>query len=547
MSTQNEGQVPLRTEVEPDVAEMELLDEDDPFAELWDDDDDGFARLFSDGRPEFEIPDLLVPDIADEDRILARQKEMMDTVFGGIGEERKPEKRAGLALQQLDIEQRHALRLLLIYPDTAELTAHLNRCLADPAYGYGERGDQGRTIAQGMAALNALTGGSPDEVGEIAAAWLLSHHAFQQNVLSGVPFSFLSSFESGDLDNFVPLVQRVGDTTWLLGIEGEGQHRDFQGQMVEVWPRLADTYVAWVEADNELWLADLKKRAADHTPDSIFRTARADRLRLEQETVTLHRDGQITVSKAGKEGDWPCTITMRNDVGEPLLGLSRLSGHSFYALSWNDGFNSRYFELSSTTRQKVPFEHIELALWLAETLGAELGLQPEPVTPAEVERAYLRRMKATTAQIGPPSITPPDTIEGKAVASYRVESTTATLLTGSERDVVYVVDERDPEQALLLRRDPRKGLLLALPVRRGRPRSNTPLMSTPLAELDKANPVTNRALAAWGCWLLGATLSPASDRGRGTEENQADQRAERRRQREAREQERAARRQDRKR
>lgn len=543
MRVQNEGQVPLRADV--DETALELIEEDDPFAELWDDEDEGFAGLFCGGRPEFEIPDLLVPDIADEDRILARQKEMMDTVFGGIGEERKLEKRAGLALQQLDIELRHALRLLLIYPDAAELTAHLNRCLADPAYGYGERGDQGRTIAQGMAALNALTGGSPDEVGEIAAVWLQSHHSFQQNVLSGVPFSFLSTFESGDLDSFVPLVQRVGDTTWRLGVEGEGQYRDFQGQMTEVWPRLADTYVAWVEADNERWLADLKKRAADQTPDSIFRAARADRLRLEQETVMLHRDGQITLSKAGKEGDWPRTITMLNDAGEPQLGLSRLSGHSFYALSWNDGFNSRYFELSSTTRQKVPFEHIELALWLAETLGAELGLQPEAVTPAEVERAYLRRLKATSAQIGPPVFPMPAGIEGQAVASYRIASTTATLLTGSDRDVVYVVDERDPEQALLLRRDPRKGVLLALPVRRGRSRSDTPLMSTPLAELDEANPVTNRALAAWGCWLLWATVSPPATRARRTEDDRADRRAERRQHRETREQKRAVPRQDR--
>lgn len=58
-------------------------------------------------------------------------------------------------MQQLDIEQRHALRLLLIYQDPTHLAAHLQRCLDDPVYGYGERGDQGRTIAQAMAALRA--------------------------------------------------------------------------------------------------------------------------------------------------------------------------------------------------------------------------------------------------------------------------------------------------------------------------------------------------------------------------------------------------------
>ena len=52
----------------------------------------------------------------------------MDYCFGGIEEERKPEKRLGLAMQQLDVEQRHALRLLLIYQDPTELAAHLERC-----------------------------------------------------------------------------------------------------------------------------------------------------------------------------------------------------------------------------------------------------------------------------------------------------------------------------------------------------------------------------------------------------------------------------------
>jgi NAD(P)-dependent dehydrogenase (short-subunit alcohol dehydrogenase family) len=55
---------------------------------------------------------------------------MMEACFGGIGEEKKPEKRMGLAMQQLDVEQRHALRLLLIYQDAEALTAHLARCLA---------------------------------------------------------------------------------------------------------------------------------------------------------------------------------------------------------------------------------------------------------------------------------------------------------------------------------------------------------------------------------------------------------------------------------
>ncbi|MBE7556711.1 MAG: hypothetical protein HS126_37145 [Anaerolineales bacterium] len=122
-------------------------------------------------------------------------------------------------MQQLDVEQRHALRLLLIYQDPVELAAHLERCLADPAYGYGERGDNGRTIALAMASLLAEdpAGGN---LAELAAAWLAMHREFQQRVLSGVPLSFRSLFDYADLDSFVPLLQRVGDTTWRLGVEG---------------------------------------------------------------------------------------------------------------------------------------------------------------------------------------------------------------------------------------------------------------------------------------------------------------------------------------
>ena len=50
-----------------------------------------------------DVP-LLAPD-EDIERLLARQKEMMDYCFGGIGQEKKASKRAGLAMQQYQIEQ----------------------------------------------------------------------------------------------------------------------------------------------------------------------------------------------------------------------------------------------------------------------------------------------------------------------------------------------------------------------------------------------------------------------------------------------------------
>jgi hypothetical protein len=456
---------------------------------------------------DFEEPPLLLVD-TDPERAVARQKQLMDTCFGGIGEETKVEKRMGLAMQQLDIEQRHALRLLLIYQDAAELTAHLQRCLTDPAYGYGAdgRGDNGRTIAQAMAALaedSDLSGPSPAAQGlaGIAGEWLAVHRDFQQRVLGGIPFSFRSLFDFGDLDSFVPLVQRLDALTWRLGVEGEGKHRDFQGSVADIWPRLCNTYVEWSEADNDAWLGDLKRQAA-RLPDTIFRAARADRLRKEKDGVTLTGNKITLVTERGVE-TWPRMLTMSDHEGNGMLGLSRLSGHSFFELAWEGGLHVRRFEVSSTTRQKVPFEHIELAMLLAETIGARYDLRPEPVTAAEVEVAYLRRMKATEAEVGPPPVQElPPAIQGQPVASYRVGQVLVTLLQGGD-DFAYVT-VTGSDNAVLLRRDGQRGVMAALPVMRGRPQRGHILMTTPLAELSQTAEA-NRALCAWGAWLAWAT------------------------------------------
>jgi len=157
------------------ITQVSLFDEEMPLEELLDE-DAGVDDLS--GLLDYEEIPLLLVD-ADPDRAINRQKEMMESCFGGIGEERKEEKRMGLAMQQCDIENRHALRLLLIYQNPADLVAHLDRCLTDPAYGYGERGDQGRTIAQAITALS-----ENGDLTEVATAWLETHREFQQQVLS---------------------------------------------------------------------------------------------------------------------------------------------------------------------------------------------------------------------------------------------------------------------------------------------------------------------------------------------------------------------------
>lgn len=488
-------------------------------ASLFDDGEDFLFEFFEEADfdpADFldyeEVPLLLVD--TDPERAVARQKQMMDYCFGGIGEERKEEKRMGLAMQQLDIEQRHALRLLLIYQDPTHLATHLQRCLDDPAYGYGERGDQGRTIAQAMAALRAEARVERDEtlgtkaqdeslamgndLAGIAAAWLESHRDFQQRVLNGTPLSFRSLFDYSDIDTFVPLLQRVGDMTWRLGVEGEGQYRDFQGPVEKIWPDIGDTYVQWCEKDNEAWLADLKRKAT-RLPDTILRAARADRLRKQTDRVEV-KGNRVTLATTHEGEDWPRLVTMADEAGVGQLGLSRLSGHAFYELAWEGGLHVRRFEISGTTRNKVPFEHIEVALTLAEALAADYGLQPEPVTPGEVEAAYLRRMKLKRAEFGPPDLTEwPEAIKGQAAAAYKAGNMVATMFVGGE-DFAYITGPAESDQTILLRRNAQRGVMMALPVRRGRPRPGSPLLTTSLAELE-ASAAWNRALCAWGTWL----------------------------------------------
>lgn len=247
------------------------------------------------------------------------------------------------------------------------------------------------------------------------------------------------------------------------------------------------------------------KRKATRLPDTILRAARADRLRRESDRVEVSGNRVTLVTERSGES-WPRMITLTDEQGTGQIGLSRLSGHAFYEVAWEGGLHVRRFELSNTSRRGVPFEHIELAMLLAEALGTEYDLEPEPVTAAEVEAAYLRRMKADGAELGPPdaTMTLPATVEGQAAATHKVGGMTATMLVGDD-DFAYVTATDRAEQAILLSRNEQRGAMLAVPVRRGRPQRNSPLMTTPLAELE-ASPPWHCAVCAWGAWLLWTQL-----------------------------------------
>ena len=330
------------------------------------------------------------------------------------------------------------------------------------------------------------------EIDGVVKAWLDTHREFQQRALGGQPFSFRSLFDYADLDNFVPVVQRVGDAVWRLGVEGEGKHCDFEGDIATVWPKLCDAYVDWSEADNNAWLEKLKRQAG-RLPDRIQRAAWADRIRREVDTVQMQND-KVVLSTERNVTNWPVTVTLGDQIG-----LSRLSGHNFYEVAWGGGLFTRRFEISSTTRNKVPFEHTELALRLVECLDDKGAALPEPATPDEVEAAYLRLMKAGGAELGPPEATLPDGIAGVPVAAYRVNDVIVTLLKDGGDNFAYAA--AGEEAAVLLRKNEKRGVMAASQVRlrKGRARgTGGVLMTTPLEGLDRS---WNRALCAWAAWL----------------------------------------------
>jgi hypothetical protein len=109
-------------------------------------------------------------------------------------------------------------------------------------------------------------------------------------------------------------------------------------------------------------------------------------------------------------------------------------------------------------------------------------------------------MKLKRAEFGPPELTGwPETITGRAAAAYKAGNMVATMFVGGE-DFAYITGPAEADQTILLRRNEQRGIMMALPVRRGRPRPGSPLMTTPLAELE-AGAAWNRALCAWGAWL----------------------------------------------
>lgn len=492
-------------EVEEDAGDPDEGAEDGEGAS----DDDTFGQLLAEdmaiidmaetvAQGYFDQPDL-TPD-GDTERLLARQKEMMDTVFGGIGEETKPSKRLGLSRQQIQLEQHQALRLALGFVELTDVLAHLQRCLDDPAFGYGERGDNGRVIAQALDATRQ----EGQTFAERVADWWEETEPFRVGVYLGTPFSLRALFDSTTIDTFLPVLRRSGEKEWLLGSRKNGKRRTFEGDLFDVWHAVGDTVVEWTEKENNEWVEKIKAQAAQ-LPFNIQYPAIADRLDKEIWTVAKDALGPanelgVRVSRPPQDDAWPRFLAIGDRVG-----ITRLNGHGFHEISWDGGESSRRFELSSTSKNRLPVEHTELALAMALVLAGP-DYRPEPAGPAEIEAAFIRRMKASKIVLGPPPA------EGSALlqndnstpaASFSVldargkEIAKAVFMSGGETIVLAV---KNDQPVLALQIDGQHQVIAARPVVKNRVRPTSNIQTTPLNEVAW-DPQWIRALSAWLAWL----------------------------------------------
>ena len=462
-------------------------------------DDDFFDPL---GHLPFELALIVMdgyvtpPDLVwdgDIDRLISRQQALMDARYDGIGEERQVHKRRGLANQQMQLEQQMALRLALGFGDLEPLLAHLTRCLADPDYGYGERGDNGRLTAQMLAAIATEEAVSFETM---VADWFETSRVLYQQARHGLPILIRPPFDETTLDTFVPVLTCPSEDYWRLGDPARGKTRDFEGHLLEIWGRISDTLVEWMTADNEKWLAAVKRRA-EKLPDHLAVAAWADTLLKETYSLAPESKTRFVLHRHRLSGDaaWPRFTAVADKVG-----LLRLSGHGFYEVAWGQSEYVRRFELSSTRQRGLPVEHVEIAVNIARVLAE--GAEFPPASPEAIEVAYLRRIKATAVELGPPPAQTPlgdyPAIAGYTIHHRHGDPLPVTIFQALELVAFAPIPGR-PDEGMALKKDPDRNLLGVWPVRRGVLRR--PLLTgTPLQEVGKGG-AWMRALCAWLGWV----------------------------------------------
>jgi hypothetical protein len=222
---------------------------------------------------------------------------------------------------------------------------------------------------------------------------------------------------------------------------------------------------------------------------------------LTKTVLSLTRDNNtmsLQVERIPTDEAWPRSVVF----GE-AMAISRLTGHGFYELIWAGGQSIRRFELSSTSQNKLPVEHTELAIALAEVVAGDGGPRPIPADPEEIEAAFIYKMKLEQVTMGRPTMQalPPGRLEGRPVAEYKAGDVSVHWIVGGNI-IAYAIRGDNTDQAYVLEKSDKTGLLSIKAVQHGRVRPQ-PIAVVTAADIGEGKS-WNRAVASWLAW---ATMS----------------------------------------
>jgi hypothetical protein len=183
-----------------------------------------------------------------------------------------------------------------------------------------------------------------------------------------------------------------------------------------------------------------------------------------------------------------------------------MTGHGFYELLWDEGRQIRRFEISSTSQNKLPVDHTEIAIAIAAALAGEDGPRPEPATPEEIEAALIAKMKLEEVTMGSPTLStlPAGRGEGRPVAEYKAGDVSVHWIVGGHV-IAYATHPKHPNQAFVLEKSGPTNMLVIKEVRRGRIRPQ-PVAAVTAADIGDGKD-WNRAVCSWLAWAAMSSLS----------------------------------------
>lgn len=300
----------------------------------------------------------------------------------------------------------------------------------------------------------------------LRAAWQFRRAVvIEARPMSMIPI--ISGQAQGDTPSFTPVLQRVGDELWQLGLEGDAapvSPRRFEGDIGTVLPDIYAAYGQWYKRDQE-WLERQLEEEAGQIPDHLFIPVLARRLQT----------GEL----------W---------FGERVK-LVNLSHNRLFRLSVPE-----YSQLFHTAADKA----------VRRALAAAGNQYPTPPDPVEVETAYLsllarRGEEAILRRVEPEKrMTMP--VSANAGEAWRVyvnqeARVTVAWLAGSKARAV-VSGAQYPARAVLLNgQNPARLGLAPFSYRTKKPDLADIWSGSLLSGFSLDDEAWRRAISAWAAWV----------------------------------------------